>query len=490
MLSSPFPASALLVALLVVLAVLLGLSSGHMATSPFLLMGGLGAMVIGLCLMLKFEWTLIGLLILRSSLDPFSDQQIPAAFAIALDLVAIGYFALLVLTKKPIKADGILVFFAAWIALKAVWLVLMPLGGLGPSSLPLSTSLREWVRISSWMLVYFLVSQLKGRVAPQKVVQLLFWSLLAPTTAALMQSFLPPAFVPSFLRTANAAFGIEIGSRINGTLGHPATFSTFLILFIALVLWKVEVASKKGPWFCLLMLLVFLLVSTKALTALLVFACFLGIYILPRLNLANALGGVVLLSILMLLFASTEFGRERLASISDTPLLNSDIDLSRAIMMGHWDGNSFNWRLIQWTYLLRAWREFPILGYGLGSSSYLTSYQNYAHNDYVRALTEGGIIGLVMFFLLLGVIAVRLLKIHADPSYQSDQRKLAYTIFAVLGALMVGMITENIWSHTTLLFYFWMLLAIVQWDWSATKPLFQPDAWATEPKISLGTDGS
>ncbi|NJR68858.1 MAG: O-antigen ligase family protein [Synechococcales cyanobacterium CRU_2_2] len=442
-------------------------------------MAGLVAGLVGLSLVLQFEWTVIALLLVRSSLDLFSEQQLPAIFAVALDFVAIVYILLLVLLKKPIKADSLFMFFSGWIALQGVWLVLLPLGGLGPSGLSLSDSLREWVRMSSWLILYLLVSQLQDRLHPEKAIRLLFLSLLAPMGAAILQIALPPSLLPKFLLFTNTGGGFDIGSRINGTLGHPATFASFLVLFIALTLWKFLDSPNKLPWGLVLCVLVFFLVSTKALTGLLMFVAFLLTFMAPRLTFKSALGGIILVSALLLLFGSSEFGRERLASIANTPLLNSDIDWSRAVVMGQWDGNSFNWRITQWTFLLQAWQKYPLLGYGIGSSSFVTVYQNYAHNDYVRALTEGGILGLALFIVLLAGIAVRLWRLYQTPTLPQKQRNLALTLFAILAALAFGMLTDNIWSHTTLFFYFWLLVAVVSWDWTPearleTRSCLQP----------------
>jgi O-antigen ligase len=466
MLGVSAPRGMLLLPLLVAIAACSGVASANLASEPFLLLAGLVAVLIGLSLLLQFEWTIIALLLVRSSLDIFSAQQLPAVFAVALDFVAVVYIVLLVVLKKPIKADGLLIFFGAWIALQGVWLVLLPLGGLGPSGLSLSDSLREWVRMSSWLILYLLVSQLKDRLHPEKAIRLLFISLLAPVSAAILQMFLPASLLPGFLLFTNTGGGFDIGSRINGTLGHPATFASFLVLFVALTLWKFLDSPKKLLWGALLFVLVFFLVSTKALTGLLMFVVFLATFVAPRLTLKSGLGGIVLISLLLLMFGSSEFGRERLASIADTPLLNPDIHWSRAVMMGQWDGNSFNWRMSQWTFLLQAWQKYPLLGYGIGSSSFLTVYRNYAHCDYVRALAEGGILGLVLFVVLLIGVAARLWQLYQTTTLPEKQRNLALSLFAILAALAFGMLTDNIWSHTTLFFYFWLLVAVVSWDWA------------------------
>ncbi len=469
MLNNSLSKTVLAIPLIAALSLVVGLVISFLGSSePFFAIAGLAALLVSLSLVFKFEITILSLLIVRSSLDIFSEQQLPAIFAVALDLVAVLYLAILILLKKPIKIDGLFLFFGGWIALQFVWILLIPLGGLGPSPVSISDALREWIRMASWLVIYLLISQLRDKIRPEKVLKILFLSLAAPLTAGLLQAILPPSLLPSFLLFTNTGVGFEIGSRVNGTLGHPATFASFLVLFIGLTLWQILASHQKLGWTILLLILIFFLVTTKALTGLVMFGAFLIVFIVPRLNVANALGAILLSATLLLLFASTEFGRERLASIGDTPLLNSDMDLSRAVLMGQWDGNSFNWRLTQWTFLLQAWAKHPFLGYGLATASSLTIYQNYAHNDYVRALVEGGVVGFVLFLLLLGGVALRLALIASNKKLPANQRSLGLTVLAIWMSLATGMLTDNIWTHTTLFFYFWLLASVVSWDWTLT----------------------
>ena len=36
-------------------------------------------------------------------------------------------------------------------------------------------------------------------------------------------------------------------------------------------------------------------------------------------------------------------------------------------------------------------------------------------------------------------------------------------MLAIFVAIIFGMATDNVWSHTTLFFYWWLLFAIVGW---------------------------
>jgi O-antigen ligase len=450
-----------------------GLAAGLLAsTEPFYLVLALVAVTAVVYFFSSFEQAVLGLLILRSSLDIFSEQQIPAAFALGVIGLTLLYVTVRILLGQTVETDKFWWFLAGWVALQGLWVVLLPLGGLGLDGSYLSDGIREWIRLFSWLIVYLLVTQLKDRMPPDKVISLLFLGLVFPLTVALMQmvlpeSLLPPVFAPKGYSLTAA---LETTSRINGTFGHSNTFTTFVFFFMGLTYWKQGHAQRRLPWLLLLGVLAFFFVSTKALFGLMMLATFLVCLIAPRLSLPSLIGGIVLFALVIGLFGSTEFGQDRLGSIAQTPIGNPDIDIWRAILLSAGDGNSFNWRIAQWTYLLQQWQDFPLLGFGLGTSSYISTNGLPPHNDYVRALVEGGIVGLITYLAFFGVQIGRLVYLIRKAPPGSKQRDLCLVLLAMLLAIPVGMITENIWSHTTLFFYWWTVFAVAGWNWKELQP--------------------
>lgn len=461
----------------VVLGILVGVLVG---AQPLFLGLGLGAILALVCFFAEFERTVLGLLILRSALDSFSAQQIPAVYAVGLDTLTLLYVVILLLTRKTVKTDQFWWFFAVWVGLQGTWLILMPLGGLGLDVSFIGDSLREWVRLFSWLMIYLLVMQLRGNTPPQKIVSALFLALILPLTVATLQtvapSILPSPLSGGSLALATGGKGAQAlaseTSRISGTLGLANSFATYLLLFIGLTWWKINrvTGRKRWPWFLLMAILAFFFVGTKSLFSLMMLAVFVLVLVSFRANFVTLLSGVFLFALVLALFSSTEFGQARLASLFNTPILNPDIDVSRAILIARRDYNSFNWRISQWTYLLQAWQNYPYLGYGLGTSIYVSTNKLLPHNDYVRALVEGGIAGFTTFILFLFAQIFQLVQRFLRLPKESAQRSLCVVLFALMLAVPVGMLTENIWSHTTFFFYWWTLFALAGWDWKE-KPL-------------------
>ncbi|MEM9117863.1 MAG: O-antigen ligase family protein [Cyanobacteria bacterium P01_F01_bin.56] len=405
----------------------------------------------------NFEFALLALLVIRSALDAF--YPLPSLFAIGLEALTIAYVSWQFLQRRPIKTDRFWWFFFGWVVFQGLWVVLAFLGGLGLSSSVFFTGVREWLRMMTWVVVYLLVMQLK-RFSPDRAITLLFFSLVIPLTVAALQLVVPGA-LPSDLAP-------YLGTRVSGTLGHPATFSTFLLFFIGLTWWKLGHTQHRLPWLTLLAVLGFFLVSAQSLTMLAMLLVMLAILIIPRLSAVNLLGVLIFTAMVLGLLLSTELGQERIASVLETPLLNPDINWSRSVLLSWRDGNSFNWRVAQWTFLLDAWRNSPLLGHGLNTSSFLTIWENYAHNDYVRSLAEQGVVGFISFLLFLAAQAIYLVKLMVSLPVGSRKRDLCFVLFAFFVASLIGMATDNLWSHTALYSYWWAMFGVLSWDWQET----------------------
>ncbi|MGD1855741.1 MAG: O-antigen ligase family protein [Leptolyngbyaceae cyanobacterium] len=453
----------------VLLAALMGWGAGISFVIPLVLaIAVLGALMLGL----KFEHTVLTLLCLRSAIDVFSEQQLPAMFAIGLDLLAMAYVALLLLTRQKVHTGRFFWFFAGWVAFQGLWVVLLPMGGLGMGAGHTMTALREWIRLFSWVMVYLLVMQLKDKIHPKTVVKMLFLSLILPLCAAVLQLVLPASALPEFLAPRGNAFtALENASRVNGTLGHPNTLVTFLVLFLGLLYWQMTHSKRPWPWVVLMGVVMFFIVSTKALVGLVMTGILLMALIIPRITIAKFVGVTALMVAIVALFGSTEFGRERLMVFGTLPFFNDDLDLSRVFVLRGLTTNSFYWRLEQWTLLLDAWQDERWLGYGWGASRFLTPFENEPHNDYVRALVEGGIVGLISYLTFFAGVATQL--VHTCRSHLSarPQVDLALVLLGILVAMMVGMVTENIWTHTALFFYWLTLIALCSWDWKEPNRL-------------------
>lgn len=460
----------MLVVCITFLALGLGLIIGFLAgLSPYILLSVPCVIASSFLLLRHFEYSVIALLILRSAIDSFTEQQLTALFAVSLDCLAILAVSVRLFTRQRIYIDRMWLFFAIWLAVQSLWVVLLPLGGLGMGGWLLSDALREWIRLFSWLMAYLLVMQLQEKLAPQKIINLLFLALLAPLSVALVQiifpSILPPVLSINGVAIASAAIETEV--RIRGTIGHPNGLATLLFFFLGLAYWKSRTALKyRFSWLVVLAILAGFYVTAKSLFSLVMLAVFITVIVARRFSLVSMFVGLAFLLLVILLFGSSDFGQARLASISATPLFNPDLDINRAILMSNWDYNSFNWRLSQWYLLIQRWKEYPWLGYGLGLSLQTAGNGFLPHNDFIRAIIEGGVVGLTTYLALFIAQMLHLFRLFQKTT--GEQKQLCFILFAMVPAIMMGMVTENIWSHTMLYFYWWTVVAVAGWDWNSS----------------------
>lgn len=456
--------------LLTVLACLTSAVLSLIAVQKPIVLGILIFAVVGAyCLHNYFKVTVVGLLVIRSSLDVFSDIGVPTLFGAGIILLGIGYVTLSFLTKREVNTDKLWWFLIIWVFVQGLWVVLLLTDSLGGNPSQIGNSITQWLKMFSWAVVYLLIMQLKNRTHPKQLINLLMFSLVAPLSAATLQLVLPPSVLPEYLVFSSGNEVIEAGSRLNGTMGHPNSLAYFCMLFLGVTLWKLETDNKKLPWIILAFTLAFFLVSTKSLGGLAMLLTFTFFYVATRLNIQSLISAPLLVGLVSFLFLRSDFGRDRLASLYETPLLNPDLDLSRTLLLAWGDGNSFNWRIAQWTYLIDSWKEFPILGYGLGTIRQVSVFGNYAHNDYIGYLVEGGIIGLILFLLFLGAQFTWLIRVLLRDPYDStpEQRSFCTILIAFLMGLAVAMLAANVFTtQTTLCFYWFLFLAISNWNWS------------------------
>lgn len=150
--------------------VVVGTVAGVLAGAKPLYLGlALGAAMVVVYFFADFERAVLGLLLLRSSLDVFSEQQLPAVLALGIDALTLLYVTVLLLTGRTVNTDGFWWFFAGWVMLQGLWPILCALGGLGLGSSVLADSIREWARLFSWLMLYLLVMQLKDRLPPRRL---------------------------------------------------------------------------------------------------------------------------------------------------------------------------------------------------------------------------------------------------------------------------------------------------------------------------------
>jgi O-antigen ligase len=122
--------------------------------------------------------------------------------------------------------------------------------------------------------------------------------------------------------------------------------------------------------------------------------------------------------------------------------------------------NSLAWRVGYWKQIISlTTRERPTTGLGIDMISHDLPDRLQAHNDYVRAYGEGGLLGLLGYLTLVG--AMLSTALHAFRSATSGPaRALAAGFVACVVSFILMSATDNVISQVVLLWYFSAFAAV------------------------------
>lgn len=258
---------------------------------------------------------------------------------------------------------------------------------------------------------------------------------------AVLAAAIPPVLMTAYqVLTGTGLADVHGTRRPHGTFWHPNVLGMFcallLVMAVALaahargrtravlvvtiaVLGAALVASAaRGPWLA-------------ALAGLVVVALIQDRRLLPAL--AACLAGVVLLVPSVM---------SRIGELS-TPYGAADAPES-----------SLAWRFTHWGDALGLVPRNPVTGTGLGTARLQLGRE--IHNDYLRALVETGVLGLIAYVALFAALALtarRALRATSGRS-RSIPRGIAVGFTGCLVTLMVIGVADNVMTSVVVLWYF------------------------------------
>ena len=422
------------------------------------------------------EAVILGLLLIRSSIDGllevftlFAGSPLSMTLSGVMNSLAVG-LGLLTLARRLLRQSerrsaALLVAAPGWT------FALFLLAGLLsiPGSVDPAGGIKEWARLASGLAIYLMVADaVEGEKDARRFVLVIMASSLVPLAVALMQRLSGSGFF--FL----GYLGTEFAYRPRGTLFHPATLGSYLVLLLTLAAalyfstprpgeGRPEAAGRPlaaGSWRVLLLgwaatagaVLTLTLARTQWL-GMVASAMVLGL--LKRLRLA-----LLVLVLGLVLVWTVPLFRERLA-----------------------DPGSTQWRLELWKGAssliwppLTGGVRAALVGRGLATSPWhinqvLPKVTSPPHDDYLKVAIEMGALGLLTY----GAWLLATLR-HAWRAYRrAELRSVAWRGLALLAIVVAGMvmsISDNYLSYTAVQWYFWALVALVPVDgrWPARSP--------------------
>jgi len=104
---------------------------------------------------------------------------------------------------------------------------------------------------------------------------------------------------------------------------------------------------------------------------------------------------------------------------------------------------------------LRLWMEKPILGWGTNQFRFISGYDKYAHNNYVELLSNNGIVGFTVYYLMIAALLVLGAKLIRHP----DRAKSAQGWFTLTALIVI-----IVWDFALVSYYsklHWLLISIL-----------------------------
>ncbi|MEA2113742.1 MAG: O-antigen ligase family protein [Patescibacteria group bacterium] len=408
----------------------------------------------------KLFYFLLCLVLLRPSLDIIGQKEfylyhnLPSFNFNAIIGCVVFITALFFILKNLKSIRSTPLFYPIFIFLGLIFLSIF-------FSLDYTSSIREFIRLSSIFFLYFLAYKL---IESQKD-----WLLLLKII--LISYIVPGAF--AFIQLIGG-FGLpdDFGgfNRIYGTFTHPNLFAfyTFFILglILTLILTKNSLLprrsglnSESSPF------LSFPAISRKHRSN--VICLQIAAIILTLLLLATyTRSALACLMIFILIFGIFKYRKLLLGSLMFFALLYlfSDIFQQRIWELISLDPyGSVIWRFRLWRDIIPVSLWQPWLGYGSGTFNQLVEYYRgfkwgslEAHNDYLKIFVENGILGLATYLWLIVVLLFSLSKKFIKSI--GKEKIMALGIFTICLSLFIASFFDNILRTTALQWNLWILL--------------------------------
>lgn len=320
-----------------------------------------------------------------------------AVLHVGTDRLLLSALAVRTLSDWEVLHDATAVDFASVNAVVSGFLI--ALAGVVVAGGRLNSTTRAWIAAAIGLL---LASHLVGRSVyggdpaivreALRVAALLAAAVIACGTRR-PDRLIRGMLVIGLLPVSVAVYEAAGGSRAAATLAHPNVAAVmFGLLSVLALAAAIKTSARSRRWY----------LCAAALTAVgtLATASFAGLG-----SLLLAASAVLVLSgrrvrgrfaialIVPLVgigtFVFSPLGQERLSELSSTRGYSEVAGAS----VGE-TTNSLDWRFYNWSQLMVDVRERPVFGHGLGSTSGpLQPAGNLPHNEYLRILAEGGIVG-------------------------------------------------------------------------------------------------
>ena len=353
---------------------------------------------------------------------------------------ALCYFLKVICGKRSMKFDLFDIAVAAF-------LILMAFGGLVAVS---SGSIKPAIVFCVFMLGYFLVVNLIR--SKEWVVRCVIGLVSSCTLVSLYGLFQNFFGLAETTWHDTELFG-DIEGRVVSTFENPNVLAEYLIMIIPLIAAMFIISKNPRSK------LVFAFCAAAS--------CGCLIYTWSR---GAWLGFIIGMLIFLLMYHKNTltallFG---LFGVPFLPFVLPESIIQRFTSIGDLRDTSTAYRVHIWKAVTNMIGDCWQTGVGIGEASFKPIYSLYAlsgiesaphsHNLYLQIIVELGIVGIVVFLLMLFIWAQSCLTLHKNES--RSEKLLSAAVFCGILAVLAQGATDYIWYNYRVFFMFWMILGL------------------------------
>jgi len=301
-------------------------------------------------------------------------------------------------------------------------------------------SLRRWFRYAMPAMVYFIaLESFDTREGIGKLTRFTLFCSIPPLLVGFWQ-----------LVFSSGLHSIVLGlNRIHGTFKHPNTYAMYLIVVLLLALLLIFKARASRRWLYGIVFITALVLLINTFTRVGWVSFMAALSVIGFLRYRRLYFFFILIGIILMVCLT---------------------DIRDMLYMRLQPDSSF-WRRFDLAHFgLSLFKQKPILGHGVGSYSLLSgassggaAFTKYGvstglapHNDYIRFLSEAGIIGLLAFLSLMGMAMKMSFRIFKSTLLEAKNYGLF--LMALITAILVFGITDQGFEYSS--FWFWLFLAM------------------------------
>ncbi len=243
----------------------------------------------------------------------------------------------------------------------------------------------------------------------------------------------------------------DIKMRIYSTLENPNVLGEFILLTLPI---SISLMWTRKQWLSK----IFYAFTSATMAVALVLTFSRGCWI-----------GIMFSAAIFITFVAGKFWGLALAALPFIPIVLPESIINRFMSIGDMKDSSTSYRVYIWMGTLLMLKDFWLTGIGPGSEAFTQVYPFYsyssivaphAHNLFLQIMVESGIVGILLFLLLIFIFIKKLI---CGYQYGGKGKSTSVIIVgiasAVLGFLVQGMF-DNCFYNYRVFMIFWAVIAL------------------------------